>query len=202
MGDNVSQDESNALHDAISVIQHFQTENVFIPTRTIYASSGAEDNEIDYTFAEKLIKNIHALETFSREKITIVLNSPGGSVTQGFAIYDAICQSRCNIHILVRGEAFSMASIIVQAADKRIMGPKSSMMIHVGSEYAEGSPKQVQRTVAEFKRQTQIMEQIYMKRILKKNPNFTLKELQEMMSVDFYISAEEAIKLGLADEIG
>ena len=111
--------------------------NVDTDTRTIYMGSAGytyDEGEtgVDHFMAEYLIKGMHSLESKNKKPILIIMNNPGGDWYHGMAIYDAIKSSPCECTIKVYGHAMSMGSIILQAADNRIMMPNSRFMIHYG----------------------------------------------------------------------
>lgn len=140
--------------------------NVDIETRTIYMGSMNTENGtelgVDYAMAEYFIKGIHILESKSQDAITIIMNNPGGDFFHGLAIYDAIKTSKCHCTIKVYGHAMSMGSIILQAADKRIMMPNSRFMIHFGYDSQDNHTKIVEKWIDEGKRLTHLMENIYL----------------------------------------
>ena len=90
----------------------------------------------DANMAERVIKGLHMLDTSAPtgdKPITIIMNNLGGDWYHGMGIYDAIKACKNHITIKVFGYVMSMGSIIIQAADKRIMSPNSRMMIHYGT---------------------------------------------------------------------
>jgi ATP-dependent protease ClpP protease subunit len=116
-------------------------------------------------------------------------------------IYDAI--KVCNNHVTVKvfGYVMSMGSIIIQAADKRVMSPNSRMMIHYGSNGYYGHNKDFIRWAEEAKRIDGEMEAIYIEKIKEKNPTFSMHKLKEMCRFDTFLSSKEALQTGLIDEI-
>ena len=139
--------------------------NVDIESRTIYM--GSEDG-VDALMAEYMVKGMHILESKSTDIITIIMNNIGGDFLHGLAIYDVIKTSKCHCIIKVYGHAMSMGSLILQAADKRIMSPNSRFMIHFGSESHNGHTKMVDNWISESKRLTYLMENIYLDVMLEK----------------------------------
>jgi ATP-dependent Clp protease protease subunit len=188
-----------------NLLDNFFDYGVDYRKRIIYlgnASKGAEDyNEVSYTMAEYAIKGLIVLDSTSDSPINLIINSPGGIVNQGLAIYDAIQQCRCHVKGLIMGEACSMASLIVQACDERTITPHSTMMIHKGSVEVAGNANDVYSYISYDKTIEKMCEDIYLKRIKEKHPRFTRKALQEMLSTDKWMTAKEVVKLGLADDI-
>lgn len=142
-------------------------------TRTIYMGSAGYSTEegetgVDHVMAEYLIKGIHLLESTNQKPILILMNNPGGDWYHGMAIYDAISCSPCVCTIRVYGYAMSMGSIILQAADERVLMPNARLMIHYGSDGLSGHSKIFERWADESKRTSWEMENLYIEAMLKK----------------------------------
>jgi ATP-dependent Clp protease, protease subunit len=197
MSKRVNRDDIDKFHDY----------SLYIPGRTIYMGSehinddDFSESGVEATMAERQIKNLHILDIASDEPITIIMNNPGGDVNHGLAIYDAIRACRSRIIIKVFGHAMSMGSIILQAADERIMSENSSQMIHYGAFAVDKHSKTGYKIVDEFKRIDKWMEKMYLDKIKEKQPHFTLARLQRMLDHDTFLSAKESVELGLADKI-
>ena len=176
---------------------------LYVPSRTIYmgSESYSEDSEsgTDGRMAEKFIKNITVLESMSDEPIKIIMNNCGGNVADGMAIYDRIRESRCEITIKVYGQAMSMGSVILQAADIRQMSVNSKQMIHYGSVSIQGDAKVAQCWAKESDRDDRWLEAMYLAKIRETKPDFTLAKLREMLKKDTILSAVESKELGLCD---
>lgn len=147
--------------------------NLDVDNRTLFMGSVGSDNEgsetgVDNFMAEYFIKGIHVLESKNDKPITIIMNNPGGDWYHGMAIYDSINTSKCHCTIKVYGHAMSMGSIILQAADKRIMLPSSRFMIHYGYDGKYGHTKIVEKWMNESKRINHDMENIYLDKLMKK----------------------------------
>lgn len=145
--------------------------NVDLTSRTMYMGSihNAHEHEsgVDAYMAEYAIKGIHLLERNS-EPITIVMNNPGGDFFHGLAIYDAIKCSPCHCTIKVYGHAMSMGSLILQAADKRVIMPNARFMIHYGYDAKHDNVKTVEKWIDEGKRLAFEMENIYLNEMMEK----------------------------------
>jgi ATP-dependent Clp endopeptidase proteolytic subunit ClpP len=203
---NSRNDEREELQLMLQNVLLFQEHNLDINSRTIYMGSefATPDDEsgVDAKMAERCIKNIHILESLSDKDITIILNNVGGDVYHGLAIIDAIKQSKCTITIVVRGCAMSMASVILQAADRRVMGPSAVQMMHWGKWGAVDHAKTIKQSAKEWERVDKWMADFYLARIREKQPKFTMEELDKMLNFDTYLTAEQSLELGLCDEIG
>lgn len=182
--------------------------DIYVPTRTIVMRSHLVDDEgesgTDAEMAQRVIKGLHILDSASPagdKPITVIMNNPGGDEYHGMAIYDAIKGCKNHVTIIVYGHAMSMGSIILQAADKRVMAPNSKMMVHYGTWGISDHPQNVYRWAEEGKKFDTLMENIYLTKIKEKHPEFTLKKVQEMCKFDTFLTASEAVALGLADEV-
>jgi ATP-dependent protease ClpP protease subunit len=145
--------------------------NVDVDTRTIYMGSldkeyDGSETGLDHVMAEYLIKGMHVLHAKNSKPINLIMNNPGGDWYHGMAIYDTIKSSPCECTITVYGYAMSMGSIILQAADRRVMMPNSRCMIHYGIDGVVGHSKIVQKWADEGKRANWQMENIYLDRML------------------------------------
>ena len=149
-------------------------QNLDIDARTIYMGSLASyedggESGVDNLMAEYFVKGMHLLESKNSEKpITIIMNNPGGDWYHGMAIYDSISCSLCPCTIKVYGHAMSMGSVILQAADYRILMPRSRMMIHYGYDGRYGHSKIFEKWSDEGKRTNYDMENIYLDSMLAK----------------------------------
>jgi ATP-dependent Clp protease, protease subunit len=187
-------------------VDRFHDYNLHAPSRTIYMGSehySDDGNEggTDGLMAESFLKNIMILETVSKDPITIIMNNIGGDPNHGLAIYDAIKACKTVVTIKVFGNASSMGSIILQAAKKRIMSPNSVQLIHYGDLSLNNHAKVAYKYADENKRLDKWMEKMYLSKIQAKHPNYTMAELQKLLAHDTFLTAQESVRLGLADKI-
>jgi len=134
--------------------------------------------------------------------ITVVLDSEGGCTNKGFAAYDAIRECSNNeVTVKVIGVAMSMASVILQAGDHRVITPNSRIMIHRGEIALDDHVTNAKKALEESEEMEKKMMKIYLERIKEVKPDFKKSQLQKMLDFDTYISAERALELGLVDEI-
>lgn len=192
----ISSDDITVFHDC----------HLFIPTRTIYASSeeytvDGDETGFDGAVARRLIKNLHILDALDDTPITIMLQTLGGDLQCSTAVIDAIRASHSHIVVKVLGCAMSAGSLVLQAADERIMAPLATQMIHYGMNSCADTSTVFQRVAAEGRRSDSWMEAYYLKRIREKHPSFTLSKLQRLLSHDTYLTAQESVELGLADRV-
>lgn len=138
---------------------------------------------------------------FPKQPITVTLNSPGGSVLAGLALYDHIRELSARGHhmtVKVRGMAASMGGILLQAGDTRIVGEEAMVLIHEVSSGTSGSVSMMQDRI-DFSKQ--LWEKLA--KILAKRSRMTVKEIKDKcFKFDWWLDAEEAVKLGFADKIG
>jgi ATP-dependent Clp protease protease subunit len=157
---------------------------------------------VDEAMAERAIKNLYILESINQDPITVILNTGGGSVTQGFAIYDTIKACKSHVTMIATGECSSMGTIILQAADKRIVDQHVTFMIHVGTlELPQDHVKNVKNAMKWDEQLEEYCNSIYLEKIHQKHPHFTKHQLNSKLEFDRYLTANEAVELGLADEV-
>ena len=139
------------------------------------------------------------LESQAPEKdITVYVNSPGGSVTAGMAIYDTMQYIKCDVKTIVIGQACSMGSILASAGTKgkRFLLPNSRHMIHQPLGGASGQATDVEIRTKELLRWKTVLTDIY-----HKTTGQPLEKLKDDMERDKFMTAEESIAYGLADKI-
>ena len=189
-------------------IDRFFQYGIDISTRTIYMGSHSAyddgDSGVDHEMAEAVVKALHILDTQAPngdKPITIIMNNPGGGEYHGLAIFDAI--KACKNHVVVKvfGYAMSMGSIILQAADERIMAPNSRFMIHYGTWGVYDHPKIAYKWAEEGKKFDKWMIDLYLTKIREKHPKYPRKKVDEMCNFDTILNAKETVELGLADEV-
>jgi ATP-dependent Clp protease protease subunit len=174
--------------------------------RIVMLNSVVEDNMANLIVAQLLF-----LEAENPEKdISLYINSPGGSVTAGLAIYDTMQFIKPDIKTIVMGQAASMGSFLAQAGTpgKRYVLPESRTMIHRVSSGTRGTSGSVHvqelqfedaiRSMEESKRLNRRLTELYVKHNSKSKQ---YDELFETMKFDTFLSAEEAVEYGLADKV-
>ena len=134
--------------------------------------------------------------------IKIVFNSPGGSVIDGMALFDFITSLRARHHVTteVRGYAASMAGILLQAGDHRVIGPESYLMIHEISAGAMGKIGEIKDSVKFYERIGERVIDIFVNRSGGKCSREKFQKSWER--IDWWLTSDEAYALGFADEIG
>jgi len=174
--------------------------------RIVMLNGPVEDNMANVIVAQLLF-----LESQDPElDINLYINSPGGAVTAGLAIYDTMQFIKPDVKTIVMGQACSMGSFLAQAgaAGKRFVLPQSRTMIHRVSSGTPGTKGSVhvqelefedaRRHFEESKKVNRKLTELYVKHNSKGK---TFEELFEDMKFDTYLSAEEAVEYGLADSV-
>jgi len=159
------------------------------------------EGEVHDQMANLIVAQLLFLESENPEKdISLYINSPGGSVTAGMAIYDAMQFIQPDVSTIVMGQACSMGSLLAQAGapGKRMILPNARHMIHQPSGGARGQATDMEIQVKEILEMKKNLTNIYVKHN-SKGRNFS--QLQHDMERDFFMSAQEAVDYGLADKV-
>lgn len=172
----------------------FFDHGVELATKCIYIGYGMSDEfDLDQKVTADVLKGLRILSSIRPEEpISILINNQGGETQHGLAIYDAIRSLSSPVHITVYGHCYSIGAWILQAGDVRKMSKHSSLMIHHGS----GDKTQFDKEMDEK------CVDILLDRIREKQPEYSRKQLDKLLLKDTYLWPEEALKLGLIDEIG
>ena len=157
------------------------------------------DGEIAQHTASLICAQLLFLESENPDKaISLYINSPGGSVTAGMAIYDTMNFIKPKIHTIVMGQAASMGSLLATAGDKgnRYILPNARHMIHQPLGGASGQATDVEIQARELLRWKTVLIDIYVKHTGKSHT-----QLRADMERDFFMTAGEAVEYGLADKV-
>ena len=155
--------------------------------------------EINDAMANTIVAQLIYLEAKDMNKdISLYINSPGGSVTAGLAIYDTMQYIRCDVCTICIGLAASMGAFILSsgAKGKRFALPNSEIMIHQPLGGAQGQASDIKIQAEHI---LKIKEK--MTRILAENTGRTCEEIERDTDRDNYLSAEEARAYGLIDKV-
>lgn len=178
-------------------LDQFHQFNVYTPARIINLSG-----EITEELAAEFIKNIKLLDHASDKEIAVLINTEGGDVHQGLAIYDAIKECRSQVITQSVGPTWSMGAVILQAGDKRVVSKNSTIMLHVGKvTLPDEHPEIVAAWAKEFDRVSEVCDKIICDKIKEKHPKFSKRKLKELTIFDRIYTAEETVEMGLADEL-
>jgi ATP-dependent Clp protease protease subunit len=158
------------------------------------------DTDVNEHSASLLVAQLLFLESQGNEDITMFINSPGGMVTAGMAIYDTMQFIKPNVSTIVMGQACSMGSLLATAGapGKRKMLPNARHMIHQPSGGAGGQATDMEIQVEEILKMKKNLTQIYVNHNSKGK---TFEQFRHDMERDKFMSAQEALEYGLIDEI-
>lgn len=158
------------------------------------------DTEVHEHSSSLIVAQLLFLESQGNEDINFFINSPGGVVTAGMAIYDTMQFIKPDVATIVMGQACSMGSLLATAGapGKRKMLPNARHMIHQPSGGAGGQATDMEIQVNEIIKMKKNLTQIYVKHNSKGK---TFEEFHAAMERDNFMSAQEALDFGLVDEI-
>ena len=155
--------------------------------------------EVNDTTASLIVAQLLYLEAQEPDKdIQFYINSPGGSVTAGMAIYDTMRYIKCDVATICVGMAASMGAFLLSAGTKgkRLALPNAEIMIHQPS---AGTHGQITDMAIHMKRLQTIKER--MNRIMAENTGRTVEEVTAACERDNFMTAEEALAFGLVDRV-
>jgi ATP-dependent Clp protease protease subunit len=159
------------------------------------------EGEVHDQMANLIVAQLLYLEAENPEKdITLFVNSPGGSITSGMAIYDTMQYIKCDVSTIVMGQACSMGSFLAQAGakGKRFVLPYSRTMIHQPSGGARGMVSDIEIQYKEITKMKRVLTQLYVEH---NTAGKTYEQFEKDMDRDTFLSAQEAVDYGLADGI-
>ena len=147
--------------------------------------------------AETTLMAAHKKNKHDRNHITLHLNSPGGELYSGLAVYGVMTAIKVPIVVVIEGIACSAASLIAMAGTKRFIHPQSFMLVHqLSSGAASGKMTEIEGTVRNLKEFAKTIRTIYLKRT-----TFTEEELDEILPQDIFLNATKCKDKGLVDGI-
>lgn len=187
---------ASILRETTYGINALTAEDILFSNREIFLTA-----DVDVATSTELIKRLMVLEKLDPEgEITFYINSPGGEVVSGLAVYDYIQIMKAPVRTVCIGEAASMGAILFLAGKKREMLPHTRLMIHDpaygGGNMAGKKPHELQQYVDKL-RQTQEITA----RLIAEKTGRTIEEIYEKTREDSWFNAEEAIEYGLATGI-
>ena len=156
-------------------------------------------DEVNDATASLVVAQLLYLESQDSEKdISLYINSPGGSVTAGFAIYDTMQYIKCDVSTICMGMAASMGAFLLSsgAKGKRYALPNSEIMIHQPSGGAQGQATEIDIVAKHI---LNIREKL--NKILSENTGKPIEQIAVDTERDNFLSAEEALEYGLVDKI-
>jgi ATP-dependent Clp protease, protease subunit len=162
--------------------------------RIIFLGTAVNDD-----IASLIIAQLLFLEADDPEKdITFYINSPGGAVTSGLAIYDTMQYVRCDVATLCMGQAASMGALLLAAGThgKRFTLPNSRIMIHQPMGGFQGQATDIDIHAREILRMREDLN-----KILAKHTGKTIRKVQADTERDYFMNADEACKYGIVDKV-
>ena len=157
------------------------------------------EGEVHDQMANLIVAQLLYLESENSDAdISLYINSPGGSVTAGMAIYDTMQFIKSPVHTIVLGQAASMGSLLAMAGEpgKRKILPNARHMIHQPLGGMQGQASDVEIQANELVRWKKVLTEIYVNHTGK-----TYEQLEKDMDRDNFMTAQEAVDYGLADTV-
>lgn len=154
---------------------------------------------IDDMVANLIVAQLLLLDSENPEKdIMLYINSPGGSVTAGFAIYDTMKHIRADVATICLGQAASMGAFLLSSGTpgKRMALPNSRILIHQPLGGAQGQATDIEIQAAEINRMKKSLNEI-----LASNTGQSIKKIERDTDRDYIMSAEEGVAYGMVDKV-
>lgn len=162
--------------------------------RIVFISGEVHDEMANVICAQLLF-----LQAIDPEKeISVYINSPGGVVTAGLAIYDTMKLVSCPIATYCMGQAASMGAFLLSAGDKgkRVALPHARIMVHQPSGGCQGKISDIEISYKESQRLKDMLNQV-----LAENCCKTVEEMEKATDRDYFMSASEAVEFGIIDKV-
>lgn len=185
----------NILEETARGIQSYAIEDMMLKNREIFLTSAINDQS-----AVDTIKQLMYLDHKSADPVTIYINSPGGSVISGMAIYDYIRLMRSPVTTVCVGTAASMGAILFLSGSRRMMLPHSKVMIH--DPYFGGTAMAGQKPLELKEKLNDLMETRKMlAEVIVEQTGMSKRQVLNFTKKDTFFDAKEALKVGIATEI-
>lgn len=187
---------ANILKESARGIQPIAIEDEFLSGREIFLTG-----QIDADTSNELLKKLMLLERDGcGREVTIYINSPGGEVISGLAVYDYIGMMKSPVRTVCIGTAASMGAILFLAGRKREMLPHTRLMIHDPSynhnDIGGRKPHEIQHELDKLNETREVLAEIISEKTGK-----SLEEIYSVTASDTYYNALEAVEFGLATAI-
>lgn len=154
--------------------------------------------EIDDDLANCVISQLLFLDSKNHEDINLYINSPGGNITSGMAIYDTINYIKSDVSTICVGMAASMASVLLSSGKKgkRYILPNAEVMIHQPLGGVKGQATEIKIVADRI-----IYLRNKLNKILSEKTGKDIKEIEKDTERDYYLNASDALEYGLVDKI-
>lgn len=187
---------ANILKETVRGIDCIRLEDEFLKDREVFLTE-----EVNAQTSNELIKQLMYLERQDSEsEVTIYINSPGGEVISGLAVYDFIGMMKAPVRTVCIGTAASMGAILFLAGAKRQMLTHTRLMIHDPSyshnDIGGRKPHEIQHELDKLNETREALA-----RIISEKTGRSIDEIYKVTADDTFYSAQEAIDFGLATEI-
>ena len=188
----MSKTTTNYTKESAKGIERLSLEEVLYSSREIFLTE-----EVNPHTSAQLIKELMVLDKLSDDEVTIYINSPGGEVVSGLAVYDVIQMMKAPVKTVCIGTAASMGAMLFLAGDKREMLPHTRLMIHDpaygGGNMAGKKPHELESYVDKLRQTQDIIVDIIAAKTGKSKD-----QVRETTKEDAYFNVDEAIDYGLA----
>ena len=156
------------------------------------------NGEINDTTANIVVAQLLYLDSESNEDISLYINSPGGSITAGMAIYDTMNFIKSKVSTICIGMAASMAAFLLSSGEKgkRLALPNSEVMIHQPLGGAQGQATEIKIAAERIRKLKEKLN-----KIMSKNTGQPLEKIQQDTERDYFMSSKKALEYGLIDKI-
>ncbi len=154
--------------------------------------------QVDDKSAKHVIDRLMYLDALETKDIHLYINSPGGYVTSGFAVYDVMKSLKSDVSTICTGFAASMGSILLSAGatGKRFIQPHARVMIHQPSGGARGPASDIEITAQEILKTKELSA-----RLLAENCGQTLEKILKDFNRDHWMGADESVAYGIVDKV-
>lgn len=154
--------------------------------------------QVDDDSAKHVVDRLLYLDMLSNDEIQLIINSPGGYVTSGFAIYDTITSLKSPVSTVCSGLAASMGSILLSVGKKgrRFIQPHARVMIHQPSGGARGQASNIEIQAKEIIKTRELGA-----KILAENCGQTVDKIMKDFNRDYWMDAQESVDYGIVDAI-
>lgn len=192
----IIQTPPNILKESAHGVAPVRLEDELLQSREIFLSNAVDS----YTMNGLLKQLMYLNKTAPEEEITLYINSPGGEVNSGLAVYDYMKMMKAPLRTVCVGTAASMGAILFLAGDRREMFPHSQLMIHdpapSGGSMAGMKPDEMAEQLKSLKKVQKILCET-----ISETTGKPMKEVQAKTRKDSFFDAKEAIEFGLATTI-
>lgn len=181
------------VENDMSVERSYDIFSRLLKDRIIFLSG-----EINDTVANSIVAQLLYLDSLSNDDISLYINSPGGSISSGMAIYDTMNFVKSSVSTICIGMAASMAAFLLSSGEKgkRFILPNADVMIHQPLGGVEGQATDIKIATDRI---LNLKERL--NKVLAKNTGKNLKTVERDTERDNYLNATEAINYGIVDEI-